>query len=341
MRTSFGTLGRLGVTLALAGIAIAEPALSAPADPPAAADPSLLLATFERNLADLDVRERSEAAELARVGAQVAQVHERVVEHGRAYYRLTRAGLLPVGGGFEALVTHAMHVERARRVVTRDLRDEAALHTRADELGRDLERLRRDRSALTSQRDATRAAQAVIEDEMRRQAAFDQAFKTSTGAAADYVAVSGGGGWGGAGASPDLPAGGFASARGRLLFPVIARADVRAARRDGAHDPNRAAADVPGLEIRAPAGAAVRAVFAARVAFADRYGPYGRIVILDHGDHYYTVSGNLGSIEVKIGQDVAAGDRIGTVGDDGSGALLYFEVRHGSQAVPPAPWLGL
>ena len=38
---------------------------------------------------------------------------------GAAFYRLTRAGLLPVGGGFDALVTHAMHVERARRVARR------------------------------------------------------------------------------------------------------------------------------------------------------------------------------------------------------------------------------
>ena len=31
-------------------------------------------------------------------------------------------------------------------------------------------------------------------------------------------------------------------------------------------------------------------------AFADRYGPYGRIVILDHGDHYYSVSGDLDEV---------------------------------------------
>jgi septal ring factor EnvC (AmiA/AmiB activator) len=85
----------------------------------------------------------------------------------------------------------------------------------------------------------------------------------------------------------------------------------------------------------------VRAAFAGRVAFADRYGPYGRIVILDHGDHFYTVSGDLDEIDVKIGQDTAAGERLGTVGDDGQGAMLYFEVRHGSQTVPPAAWLGL
>jgi murein DD-endopeptidase MepM/ murein hydrolase activator NlpD len=319
----------LASAFVLSGVASAGTVQAPPGDPPGG-DPALALASLDRNLADIDAREQVDQSELARLAAGVALAHARVVGHGRVYYRLTRAGLLPLGGGFDSLVTHAMHVERARRVVTADLREEAAIHARAEELEQDLGRLQRDRGVLASQRDSMRAAQTAMADEIRRQAAFDQAFKTSTGAAADYVAVYGGG----PGAvSPDVPAGGFATARGRLLFPVIARADVKPARRDGT--------DGPGLEIRAPAGAVVRAVFAARVAFADRYGPYGRIVILDHGDHYYTVSGDLGSIEVKIGQDVVAGDRIVTVGDDGQGAMLYFEVRHGSQAIAPSPWLGL
>lgn len=66
-----------------------------------------------------------------------------------------------------------------------------------------------------------------------------------------------------------------------------------------------------------------------------------RIVIVDHGDHYYTVSGDLDEVDVKIGQDIDAGERIGTVGDDGQGAMLYFEVRHGSRTIAPGPWLGL
>ena len=32
-----------------------------------------------------------------------------------------RAGLLPAGGGFDAMVDHAAHVERSRRAVERDL----------------------------------------------------------------------------------------------------------------------------------------------------------------------------------------------------------------------------
>jgi len=295
----------------------------------AAVDPVLALAALDRKVADLDAQEQADKSDLASLDAPIQAAHARVVARGRAFYKMTRAGLLPVGGGFGALVSYAMHVERARRLLTADMQDERRLRDRASGLGAELERIARDRVALSSERAAIGATRAAMDDERRRRAAFERAFETSTGAGSDYVAVYGGPG----GVGPDVGAHAFAAARGRLLFPVAGQADVQPARRQGAEG--------PGLEIRASAGAAVRAVFPGRVAFADRYGSYGRIVILDHGDHYYTVSGNLDAIDVKIGQAVDAGDRVGTVGDDGQGPMLYFEVRHGSQAVPPGPWLGL
>jgi murein DD-endopeptidase MepM/ murein hydrolase activator NlpD len=319
-----------GLVAALCAVVAADGRGAPSSSAPLPVDPALALATVDRRIADLDTQEQTDKLELTRVGADVAGARARVVQRGSAFYRMTRAGLLPVGGGFGALVTHAMHVERARRLLVRDVQREADLRSRAAELARDLERVARDRTALASQRDAMAAARLAMQDEQRRKLAFDKAFETSTGAGADYVAVYGGGGF----SAPDpTPSSGFAAARGRLLFPVIGRAEVRPAHREGT--------DGPGLEIRAPAGAAVRAVFAGRVAFADRYGPYGRIVIIDHGDHFYTVSGNLDGVDVKVGQEIGAGERVGTVGDDGQGPMLYFEVRRGAQTVAPAPWLGL
>ena len=114
---------------------------------------------------------------------------------------------------------------------------------------------------------------------------------------------------------------------------MTGRTEVKQAHREGT--------DGPGLEILSTAGTSVRAVFAGRVAFADRYGPYGKLVIVDHGEHFYSVSGNLASIDVKVGDEISSGERIGTVGDEGRGAMLYFEIRHGTQTIPPSPWLGL
>ncbi len=314
-------LGAVASALVVAGIAW----VGAASPMPGASDPALALAALDRKIADLDASEQSDRTDIERVGAQVGGARARVLARGRAFYKLTRAGLLPVGGGFDSLVSYAMRVERMRRLLAQDLSDEAKLRAHAVDLAGDIERIARDRVAFAAQRSGLEAARRAMAEESRRQVAFDRAFQTSTGAATDYVAVNG--------ADPDAPGDGFAAARGRLLFPVAGRADVRAARREGT--------DGPGLEIHAPAGSPVRAVFPGHVAFADRYGPYGRIVILDHGAHYYTVSGNLDEIDVKIGQDVGAGERVGTVGDDGPGPMLYFEVRHGSQTVSPAAWLGL
>jgi murein DD-endopeptidase MepM/ murein hydrolase activator NlpD len=312
--------------------AVARGDIASPLDPPGASlgsDPVLARAALDRKIADLDSAEQSDKAEIDHLGTRVAGTHARVLARGKAFYKLTRAGLLPVGGGFDALVTYAMHVERMRRQLASDITDESRLRSHAVDLADELERVARDRVALGTQRTAMDAARMAVQEESRRQAAFDQAFRTSHGAAPDFVAINGGGD----DLAGDVPMAGFAAARGKLLFPVAGRADVRQGRREGT--------DGPALEIHAPAGAAVRATFAGHVAFADRYGPYGRIVILDHGAHYFTVSGNLDAIDVKIGQDVGAGERIGTVGDDGPGPMLYFEVRHGSQTVPPGPWLGL
>lgn len=292
---------------------------------------ALALAALDRKIADLDTEEIAAKKELSEIGSRISGSRQRTLVRGRAFYKMTRAGLLPVGGGFESWISHAMRVERGRRLLVSDIDAERKLRIRAAELAQGLERASRDRFALANQRSAMDAARLALEEESKRQVAFDQAFSVSAGST-DYVAVySGNGGTGTGSREPGMA--GFTASRGKLLFPLVGRAETRAARREGT--------DGPGLEIRAALGSPVRAVFAGRVAFADRYGPYGRLVIVDHGEHYYTVSANLASVEVRVGQEVAAGDRIGSVGDDGQGAMLYFEVRHRTEIVPPSPWLGL
>lgn len=316
---------------ALEALAPSEPRAMPPHPAVAAPDsPALALAALDRKIADLDSEEEQSKKELAELGPKLADVHARALGRGRAFYKLSRAGMLPVGGGFQALVSHAMRVERARRTLSNDLAEEKRLRGRGGELARNLERVARDRVSLASQRSAMDAARMAMADEQRRQQAFDSAFSSSgaNGGGGGYVAV-----YGGTGASQDSTLGGFSSARGRLLFPVAGRAETRQAHREGT--------DGPGLEVRAALGTPVRSVFAGRVAFADRYGAYGRLVILDHGEHYYSVSGNLATVDVKVGDEIGAGERIGTVGDEGHGAMLYFEIRRGTETIPAGPWLGI
>ena len=90
-------------------------------------------------------------------------------------------------------------------------------------------------------------------------------------------------------------------------------------------------------------GESVSAVADAAVRFAGWFRGYGRIVILDHGDGYFSVSGHLDELFVAVGDSVQEGDTLGTVGETGSlsGPRLYFEIRAGKNPVDPARWLDL
>jgi septal ring factor EnvC (AmiA/AmiB activator) len=186
-------------------------------------------------------------------------------------------------------------------------------------------RVRADKAPLELQREAlVRARQALVEAEERR-AAFTRAFDTS--GRPDAVAIYG------ADMGPTQDGqGGFRMLRGRLSFPIAGRAEVQQETRAGG----------PGLAFVTSPFTGVRSVAAGRVAFADRQEEYGLTVILDHGDRYFTLYGSLGRLDVRVGDSVAAGARLGTAGStDGSPAMLYFEIRRNGATLDPRPWLGL
>jgi septal ring factor EnvC (AmiA/AmiB activator) len=139
--------------------------------------------------------------------------------------------------------------------------------------------------------------------------------------------------------APAAPAVPFATLRGQLVAPVEAEVLRRFGREVDAEFHTQVFHK--GIDFGAALGAPVRAVAAGNVRFAGWFRGYGRMVILDHGDRFYSVSGHLDALRVEAGQVVAAGEVIGTVGDTGSlsGPRLYFEIREGSQAVDPLPWL--
>jgi septal ring factor EnvC (AmiA/AmiB activator) len=143
----------------------------------------------------------------------------------------------------------------------------------------------------------------------------------------------------GAGAAPPPPGPAFAALRGSLPAPVDAPlASGFGLVRDAEH---RTQIFRKGLVFAAPFGEPVRAVAAGTVRYADWFRGYGRMLILDHGGDYYTVSGHLAEFRVGVGDAVGAGEAIGVVGDTGSldGPRLYFEIRQGAAPLDPAEWL--
>ncbi len=96
-----------------------------------------------------------------------------------------------------------------------------------------------------------------------------------------------------------------------------------------------------GIEIKAPFSAPIRSIFPGRVAHVGWMRGYGQLLIISHGDHYYTLFAHSSKVLVKQGDDVTAGQEIAEVGDSGSlkGPCLYFEIRRHSDPLDPLKWL--
>lgn len=96
-----------------------------------------------------------------------------------------------------------------------------------------------------------------------------------------------------------------------------------------------------GVWLAAGAGTSVSAAAAGRVVYVGWMHRYGLIVVLDHGDDYYTVYGHNQSARVEVGDRVRAGQTIAAAGNSGGHDRhgVYFEIRRGRTPVDPARWL--
>jgi murein DD-endopeptidase MepM/ murein hydrolase activator NlpD len=95
-----------------------------------------------------------------------------------------------------------------------------------------------------------------------------------------------------------------------------------------------------GVEFQNGFGAPVHAAGDGEIVFAGLddevvFSPwrifYGNTVVIRHADEFYTLYAHLSIIDVAVGQQVRAGDKIGEVGQTGgaTGSHLHFEVRRG------------
>ena len=131
---------------------------------------------------------------------------------------------------------------------------------------------------------------------------------------------------------------GLEALRGRLDWPV--RGHVSAPFGKYKHPEFAAEIFRNGIDIDAPMGEEIRAVEKGTVVYSDRFSGYGKMVIVDHGERYYTIYGHLSEILKKMGDQVGRGEVLGRVGDSDSlaGSNLYFEIRKDGRSVDPLPW---
>lgn len=134
--------------------------------------------------------------------------------------------------------------------------------------------------------------------------------------------------------------GDFAKGQGALEWPV--RGDLVGHFGPERHPKYNVVTPNNGVDIATSIGTPVRAVAKGRVDYtSEDFGAYGEMIIVNHGDSFYTLYGHLSDISVSVGQQVTAGQVIARSGDTGSlkGPVLHFEVRRGGTALNPEDWL--
>ncbi len=137
----------------------------------------------------------------------------------------------------------------------------------------------------------------------------------------------------------DVNASSFSNYKGRLIPPVKGRIISRYG--PASTGDYKSFTFQKGIDIKVERGEPVKSVFKGEIMFAQWLKGYGNLMIINHGDNYYTLYAHVEEIFKQQGERVETGEVVATAGDTGSikGMCLHFEVRHHGKSVNPMKWL--
>ena len=135
------------------------------------------------------------------------------------------------------------------------------------------------------------------------------------------------------------PASGFERQRGLLDFPV--KGEVIGFFGKEIDKDSKTAVYRKGIEISTRTGSQIKAVYNGRIIYAGQFKGYGLMMIIDHGEGFYTLYAHAAKLLKKLNDEINKGDIIGEVGESGTAgeSSLYFEVRRGGRPENPLDWL--
>ena len=94
-----------------------------------------------------------------------------------------------------------------------------------------------------------------------------------------------------------------------------------------------------GLDITAPKGSQIKAVFNGTVKQVFVMPGYNQCVLVQHGKNYFTFYCKLGSVNVKAGDKVTTGQVLGTMETQSGNNQIHFELWKDSKPQNPENWL--
>lgn len=297
------------------------------------------LAAGRQRARQLEQEKQRTARELAQVKRRIAELTPRVQQLRQRYHHRLRALYLFGPDASQALWATAADFQQAlasRQALTLVLAHDhqrlqhlrrqvgrlAALQKGLEDKERQLERLSRQLVRLRGDLLALKERKQALAAELKRRGEqVQQNLAALQEAEARLARTFALGPPSGRPAQP--PTGGVLAVRGGLSPPVEGRLTGRSG---------------PGVVLKARPEAPVRAPWWGKVAFAGPLAGYGLVAVIDHGQRVHTVLAHLGSLAVVTGQEVQAGQVLGSVDRTGR---LYLEVRQGAKPQNPLRWLRL
>jgi len=132
---------------------------------------------------------------------------------------------------------------------------------------------------------------------------------------------------------------GFAAMKGRLPPPVRGTVTTYFGKNNQGKFGITTSAD--GIDIKTIAGSEITAIFKGKVVYVGPLRGYGNLLIIDHGQQYFSLMARASEFYKKVGEVVANGEVIGAMSEQGGllGEGLHFEIRRGTVPENPLEWL--
>ncbi len=131
----------------------------------------------------------------------------------------------------------------------------------------------------------------------------------------------------------------FAKLKGKMIWPI--KGKIISTFGKHKHPKFKTYTFNKGLDIQAPKGTSIKSVGNGIVVYADLFQGYGKLLIINNGDGFYTLYAHCDKLLVKKGDKIQLAQSIATVGNTGSikGNYLHFEIRHQDKPLDPLKWL--
>jgi septal ring factor EnvC (AmiA/AmiB activator) len=130
---------------------------------------------------------------------------------------------------------------------------------------------------------------------------------------------------------PDASSTSFSQLKGLLAMPARGRLILKPGETTASGNPSK------GIVIET-ADEHIIAPSAGLVVYAGEFRTYGQLLIVSPGEGYHVLIGGLAEIDVPLGKNVSAGDRIGKVR---KGGALTLELRKDGRPLDATEWFDL